>query len=334
MTMQNMVEYLEDHGFEATKTYEHQTRKYRFQISKNDFHTVAYFDYPGEDNPGTRNEKQRAFLDFIIRKWNTDFERMRGVDTDSVCGKKTILVGVKSKRDAHREITETINNLMRKAIRITYNKYNTSFDTPHTHVRYVCMDDRFEDLAGYRADAIFGSAWLSILERMKHGADFWANRGLDVTGYIHLVEKAASQREAQIAYPSLKPSFNSVYGFDTEKYINYESEGENNMPTEAERYVRQDINTLAAAFTRVNDAFNKRFPGIKNVIFSGPCTIVLWTDGTKTVVRCEKDALDPEKGLAMAIAKKALGTNKSGSNYYDIFKKWLPKEEVDASCQG
>ena len=67
---------------------------------------------------------------------------------------------------------------------------------------------------------------------------------------------------------------------------------------------------------------------IKDVIFSGPCTIVLWKDGTKTIVRCENEFFDREKGLAMAICKKVLGTNNSGSNYYDIFKKWC-SEGVD-----
>ena len=66
---------------------------------------------------------------------------------------------------------------------------------------------------------------------------------------------------------------------------------------------------------------------IKDVIFSGPCTIVLWKDGTKTIVRCENEFFDREKGLAMAICKKVLGTNNSGSNYYDIFKKWCSEEE-------
>ena len=148
----------------------------------------------------------------------------------------------------------------------------------------------------------------------------------------------------------LQPAFDTT-GFIQSQIYNALMKGENYMSTEGERYVRHDIASLAEAFKRINDAFNKKFPGIKNVIFSGPCTIVLWEDGTKTIVRCEKDVLDPEKGLAMAIAKKALGTNKSGSNYYDIFKKWLPKEEepividyateakewpveeVDASCQ-
>lgn len=67
---------------------------------------------------------------------------------------------------------------------------------------------------------------------------------------------------------------------------------------------------------------------IKNVIFNDTATIVFWSDGTKTVVKCgENDIYDPEKGLAMAVAKKYLGTNKSHSNYMDEFKKWIPKEE-------
>ena len=126
---------------------------------------------------------------------------------------------------------------------------------------------------------------------------------------------------------------NAVYGKSPDPTIQLQlyaalMKGENNMPTRNE----SNIAALAAAFRNIDRAFNRKLPDIKNVIFSGPCTIVLWEDGTKTVVRCNNDVLDPEKGLAMAIAKKAMGTNKSGSNYYDIFKKWLPKaeeEEVD-----
>ena len=64
---------------------------------------------------------------------------------------------------------------------------------------------------------------------------------------------------------------------------------------------------------------------IKNVIFNNPATIVFWSDGTKTVVKAEGEPFDPEKGLAMAIAKKSLGNK---GNYYNEFKKWLPKEEA------
>lgn len=65
--------------------------------------------------------------------------------------------------------------------------------------------------------------------------------------------------------------------------------------------------------------------GIKNVIFNDPATIILWNDGTKTVVKVQDgDRFDPEKGLTMAIIKKLLGNQ---GNYYNELKKWLPKEE-------
>lgn len=68
--------------------------------------------------------------------------------------------------------------------------------------------------------------------------------------------------------------------------------------------------------------FNKTF--IKDVIFNNPATIVFWEDGTKTVVKAENEEFDPEKGLAMAIAKKALGNS---YDYYDNFKKYVGRYE-------
>ena len=65
-------------------------------------------------------------------------------------------------------------------------------------------------------------------------------------------------------------------------------------------------------------------PGIKKVIFNDPATIVLWSDGSKTVVKNSDAKFDPEKGLAMAISKKALGNK---GNYYNTFREWLPEEK-------
>ena len=63
---------------------------------------------------------------------------------------------------------------------------------------------------------------------------------------------------------------------------------------------------------------------IKKVIFNPPATIVLWSDGTKTVVKCQNEAFDREKGLAMAVAKKALGNR---SNFNNEFKKWIDEDD-------
>lgn len=89
------------------------------------------------------------------------------------------------------------------------------------------------------------------------------------------------------------------------------------------RYFRNDIDTTTTAYDRYcRGMWNKKKLEIKKVIFNDPATIVFWSDGAKTVVKCDKETFDPEKGLAMAIAKKFLGNQ---GNYYNEFKKWLPE---------
>lgn len=55
-------------------------------------------------------------------------------------------------------------------------------------------------------------------------------------------------------------------------------------------------------------ATENKMPVVKNCYFSDDRTIVLWDDGTKTVVQCQPgDQFDPEKGILAAIAKRAYG---------------------------
>lgn len=72
----------------------------------------------------------------------------------------------------------------------------------------------------------------------------------------------------------------------------------------------KDAFYYGAMVEAINHAyFNSLYSlAIKKVIFNNPATIILWADGSKTVVMCgERDTYDPEKGMAMAIARKALG---------------------------
>lgn len=76
-------------------------------------------------------------------------------------------------------------------------------------------------------------------------------------------------------------------------------------------------------FTGVSKCGESKIVKIEKVIFNDPATIVIWSDGVKTVVKCmEGDTFDAEKGLAMAIAKRALGNDTS---YHKVFKEWLPE---------
>lgn len=87
----------------------------------------------------------------------------------------------------------------------------------------------------------------------------------------------------------------------------------------------QEMNQTPAAYVAMREAVgrfenNPTVPEIREVIFDEPATIVFWADGTKTVVKAVYDEFDPEKGLAMAIAKKALGNK---GNYYNVIAKWM-----------
>lgn len=65
--------------------------------------------------------------------------------------------------------------------------------------------------------------------------------------------------------------------------------------------------------------------GIKKVIFNDPATIVIWADGSKTVVKCaEGDTNSKFAGLAIAICKHMYGTD-----FKRIFNHFIPKEETE-----
>ena len=103
------------------------------------------------------------------------------------------------------------------------------------------------------------------------------------------------------------------YRLDNIDALFYHIKGSNKSPS---------ANKEAAERSNYMPTDIRRF--IKKVKFNPPATIVFWTDNTKTVVKCSGEDYDPEKGLAMCICKKVLGDK---GNYYEVFKKWLPKED-------
>lgn len=67
----------------------------------------------------------------------------------------------------------------------------------------------------------------------------------------------------------------------------------------------------------------------EKVIYNNPATIVIWKDGTKTVVKKQDSdpVYDPEKGLAICFMKKALGNTSRKLN--DQLHKWEQKNFDD-----
>lgn len=61
---------------------------------------------------------------------------------------------------------------------------------------------------------------------------------------------------------------------------------------------------------------------IKQIIFSGSKTIVLWKDGTKTIVTCgEGDTYDPYVGFCVAVTKKMFGSTSKVKKILNAYTK-------------
>lgn len=66
---------------------------------------------------------------------------------------------------------------------------------------------------------------------------------------------------------------------------------------------------------------------IKKVQITGNMTTVIWADGSHTSVTMQEgeEYCDYEKAVAMCVAKRAVGTNKSGSNFNKIINDHIEK---------
>lgn len=64
----------------------------------------------------------------------------------------------------------------------------------------------------------------------------------------------------------------------------------------------------------------KRSLDIEKVVFNDPATIIIWGDGTKTVVKAQNEPYDKEKGFVMACLKRFLGND---NTFNKEIKKWV-----------
>lgn len=96
-------------------------------------------------------------------------------------------------------------------------------------------------------------------------------------------------------------------------------------------YSKEEIKKMINnTFEKPVAMFNYQY---KKIIFNGPCTIILWMDGTKTIAKAsDGEMFDPEKGVAICFMKKMLGhteTNKilrkASKDYYDDLAREVNK---------
>ena len=102
---------------------------------------------------------------------------------------------------------------------------------------------------------------------------------------------------------------------------------------DAIRYCYNDI--LSVEKYKASIEFRIDIPGmIDRVIFNDPATIILWKDGSKTVVkRSDDDIWDPEKGFCMAVIKKLYGHTSFIKRFMEPDEE-MPILTVEEACEN
>ena len=162
----------------------------------------------------------------------------------------------------------------------------------------------------------------------------------DTISAIHrkLKESPATKRHylvvdtcGKVTEPYCKKGFFTVDGYVKDnKDIVITSYEEVNRKEEtkmkAADYCANDVLATQALFCCCNPAYS-----IKKVIYNDPATIIFWSDGTKTVVKCmEDDDYDPEKGFMAAVTKKVFGDKYGWIMRHQVKPAVENEDKVDA----
>lgn len=126
-------------------------------------------------------------------------------------------------------------------------------------------------------------------------------------------------KDIENVYEAFKAIVNKIEGKEEKKEMK-------NIKYDHDDSVLPQVLVDAIIMKQRSKTGSNALPKIKQVIFNNPATIVFWTDNTKTIVKAVNEKFDPEKGLAMAIAKKCLGNK---GNYFNEFKKWIREEDLN-----
>lgn len=85
----------------------------------------------------------------------------------------------------------------------------------------------------------------------------------------------------------------------------------------------------------INKEFGMSKYEYKKIIFSGPCTIILWKDGTKTIAKTSGgEVFDPEKGVAICFMKKMIGhteTNKVLRKAHKQYEDYIAENGIQVT---
>ena len=225
--------------------------------------------------------------------------------------KITILCGMANREYAKAFMAEVADEIRLRGCRIERIKSNDLvIFTKYTQTCFF-YDKDSQPLNRVKADAIFGMEPYkqNLAVYLKESAPYNANKGL--VDYICEAEKNGAIAEAKAELETACEKYDEMIARISLKQF------------DAVGYAKTDCDITYDLYKKLMNNTNSTLPEIKNVVFNNPATIVFWADGTKTVVKSRGDDIyDPEKGMAMAIAKKTMGNKRE---YYHTFLHWLKK---------
>lgn len=147
--------------------------------------------------------------------------------------------------------------------------------------------------------------------------------------YVH--DKWMKPREMQLQRKRVTMRYDQFFKpkpFDIYKDVYSANELSSSISSGIENLRKTLKEAFGELFNLEENNMSRKSLEIKKVIYSGPCTIVIWADDSKTIVRCQDgDTYSKEVGLLMCLAKKVWGTNTSGSNFNDYISKAISEKE-------
>ena len=318
MTLEGMNAYLRDKGFEVHRERDSKRNLYIFTISKPGYdHLTKEFKYPQTDDWNYKDRQMRDFLDRMV--W--DFYK----------GEKPRTYRIENLLFQTRGDVERVLDNLRTAM-VIYGE--------------VSLSDIYDIVENDSPSPASRVGWTSIHDidaaeviRVRDGYELWMPKSHPLYESDNTDKGEEKMNHITIADHMQRVAFNNmsgrlnVGGASIPVKVTCFTQTPGNLDQVEcviEGYREKDVESTKRNYRSYYDRRDNRgyLPSITNVIFNNPATIVFWSDGSKTVVKCQEgDIYNPEVGLAMAISKKALGNQ---GNYANVFKKWLPEKEEES----
>lgn len=203
---------------------------------------------------------------------------------------------------------------------------------------------RIEEVHGYRKnpymtyvpESVWKYKYDLVLDRESREGELTVVRGVDERAIDCLYEDQKKGRELlrltkqYIKYDRERPEF-------LPEYRNIPVELEQNLNKVHDDMINSLLYSVPTFYMKkeeVNAMFGVPKFEYKKIIFNGPCTIILWKDGTKTIAKAsDGEMFDPEKGVAICFMKRALGETegkkvlrKANKDFYDEVAREVSKE--------